>query len=153
MKRKFISLLSYLLILIASACCLMSCGDEANASVDPEKMGVEFVYGEGEELLAAVITVENGNLEEGTTLADVMEALKDERTFTYTFSQGMLTEINGKKNEGSSYWLLYSDDNEMTNTEWGTYDYEGKTLASAIVGAEVLPVENDGIYVWAYQSF
>ncbi len=148
MKRKY---LFCLLMFIFSLFCLAGCKEKINVTFDPAQMGVEFIREEDGELLAAVISIKNAKLEEGTTLADVMEALKDERTFTYTFSQGMLTEINGKRSENGYYWMLYTDDGEMANTAWGGYEYNGRTLGSAASGAELLTVKDGKTYVWAYQ--
>ncbi len=150
MKRKFIvRLLIFTLVLFSFG----ACKKEISVTVDPTQIGVEFIREEDGELLAAVVSVKNANLEKGTTLADVMEELKDERTFTYTFSQGMLTELNGKKNGEGYYWMLYTSDDERANTAWGTYLYEGQALGSATVGAESLPAKDGEVYVWAYQSF
>ncbi len=137
-------------VLVFTVCFFTGCNQVVDVSIDPTKVGVEFVW-EGEDLLAAVITVENGSFGEDVSLAQVMKQLKDERTFTYSFSQGMLTEINGKKNTFSSCWMLYTNDTNMSTTEW-TYTYKGQVLGSAILGAESLRVINDAIYVWAYQS-
>jgi Ca2+-transporting ATPase len=66
-----------------------------------------------------------------------------------------VNEMNGKKNAAdfSSCWMLFTSDAEMANTEWGTVEYEGETLGSAILGAESLVVEKGEIYLWVYQSF
>ncbi len=151
MQRKYTAFVGAIVFLAGACMNFAACWGEADTSIDPSSVGVRFVYGEGEELLAAAILVKDPSIE-GVALADVMETLKDERTFTYTFSQGMLTEINGKENGGSSYWMLYTDDPSMSNTAWGTYEYEGMELGSAILGAESLQVRENGVYVWAYQS-
>ena len=41
----------------------------------------------------------------------------------------------------------------MSNTEWGTVDYEGERYASAVLGADALTVIEGGLYIWEYQSF
>ncbi len=149
MKRKYFTCL--LLFLLTIFYCI-GCNKEVNVTVDPTQIGVEFIREEDGELRAAVISIKNAELEKGTTLVDVMETLKDERTFVYTFSQGMLTELNGKKNGDGYYWMLYTSDSERANTAWGSYEYKGQALGSATVGAESLPAKDGKVYVWAYQS-
>ena len=94
------------------------------------------------------------NTAEGNaTLTDVMTALQEEGELSFTIMGGMITEINGKSNTASDFWMLYTSDADMSNTEWGTVDYEGKTYASAILGADTLTVVEGGLYIWDYQSF
>ena len=50
-------------------------------------------------------------------------------------------------------WNKLKVSEEMANTAWGTYEYNGETLGSAIVGAEALPVVDGEVYIWVYQSF
>ena len=67
----------------------------------------------------------------------------------------MITSINGKANpaDWSYCWMVYTSDTSMANTEYGTYEYEGQILGSAVLGAEALPAADGGIYVWVYQKF
>ena len=89
------------------------------------------------------------------TLIDVMEKAKLEGELTYEISGGMVTSVEGTANAAdfSSCWMLYTTDEEMSNTEWGTITVGEKTLGSAIVGAEALPVVEGELYVWDYQTF
>ncbi len=154
MKRKLLLILSSLLALVCSLWGI-GCNQTADVSIQPNAVSVFFVYDDEERLQAAVITVKDAELEEGTVLLHVMESLKDERTFSYTLSNGMLTEINGVKN-GANYnpcWMLYTSDAEFSNAEYGTYTYNGQALGSAILGAESLPVQSGGVYIWVHQSF
>jgi hypothetical protein len=41
----------------------------------------------------------------------------------------------------------------MGNNEWGTYDYNGTILPSAILGGDALIVSAGETYVWVYQKF
>ncbi len=87
------------------------------------------------------------------TVINCMEALAaTSDSLSYKMKSGMVTEINGKQNPADySYcWMLYTSDKDMSNDEWGTVVYNGKTLGSAIVGAEKLIVEEGEIYVWEY---
>lgn len=85
-------------------------------------------------------------------LIDCMEQLKKDGTFSYTIEGGMVTQMNGKAN-GEGYWMLYTSDSEMGNDQWGTMEYNGETLESAILGADALVVEENELYVWVYQIF
>ena len=90
------------------------------------------------------------------TVENCMEALAAMTdSFSYKTQGGMVTEINGVENPADySYcWMLYTSDADMANEEWGTITYEGKTLGSAIVGAEKLVVDVGEIYVWEYVKF
>ena len=49
--------------------------------------------------------------------------------------------------------MLYTDDAENSNDAWGTVVYEGKTYASATLGAESLVIAEDCVYIWVYTKF
>ena len=88
-------------------------------------------------------------------LIDLMERAKANGDLTYEISNGMITSVEGKANAAdfSACWMLYTSDVEMSNAEWGTITVGEKTLGSAIVGAEALPIAAGELYVWSYQSF
>ena len=92
--------------------------------------------------------------EEKTTLMDVMAYLQEEKELSFKVVDGMVTEINGTENaaDWSACWMLYTSDTEMSNTAWGTCEYEGQNFGSAILGAEILPVIDGGVYIWVYQG-
>lgn len=147
MKRKIISLCLFLFTIVftvgVTAC---------NVWELEEKRITASVVKTEENLL--IIEVESA--QEGVTLIDVMEYLQTENALTFTVDgTGMVSGINGKANpaDWSSCWMLYTSDAEMANDAWGTYEYEGQTFGSAILGAESLSVIDGGVYVWAYQGF
>lgn len=94
---------------------------------------------------------------EGETLYEYMCDLeeKGELSFEYSDSQygAYVTAINGVSNTTNSSWMLYTDDAENSNNAWGTYEYEGKTLGSASLGAGSLVVVDGCVYVWVYETF
>ena len=142
MKRKILSLF----LVIFSLFCLVACDKENNTGA----LSCEVVL---EESTRVVISVSD---KDGSfTVLDCMELLQEKGEISYKISSGMITEINGKENatDFSSCWMLYTSDTEMSNTEWGTIEYDGKTLASAIVGADTLTVISGGVYIWEYQTF
>ena len=86
------------------------------------------------------------------TLKDYMDHLQQNGKLTYTISNGMVTSINGKSQTLTSYWMLYTDDSENADSEFGL-EYEGTVYGSANWGAEALTVKEGCIYIWAYQTF
>ena len=142
MKRKILSLF----LVIFSLFCLVACDKENNTGA----LSCEVVL---EESTRVVISVSD---KDGSfTVLDCMELLQEKGEISYKISSGMITEINGKENatDFSSCWMLYTSDTEMSNADWGTIDCDGKTLASAIVGADTLTVISGGVYIWEYQTF
>ena len=138
MKRKIISFL----LTVVSFFCFASCGGKAECKLLESQ----------ETRVVISVTQTDGK----GTLLDCMEYLAErESSFTFEVVGGMVTKINGKANAAdfSSCWMLYTTDGEMANTEWGVVEYDGKTLGSAIVGAESLLVETDELYIWVYQNF
>ncbi|MBQ9713792.1 MAG: DUF4430 domain-containing protein [Clostridia bacterium] len=88
-------------------------------------------------------------------LMDAMEELEEKDKLSFTVSEGMITSLNGVENAAdySACWMLYTSDGEMANSAWGTLEYEGQTLGSAMVGAEDLIVSEGELYIWLYQTF
>ncbi len=142
MKRNLYTFLSFVCIFVFSAILFCGCtSGNAKASI-LEKTDT-----------MVVIKVEK--VEEETTLLGVMETLKEKGKLDFKVVNGMITEINGVENPAdfSSCWMLYTSDSELSSTEWGTVEYDGKTLGGAIVGAQSLTVKEDAYYVWSFQSF
>lgn len=100
-----------------------------------------------------IVVIEASAKDDGKTLLAVMEGLQEAGELTFTVSDGMVTSINGTSQTTSSYWMLYTSDAENANEQWGTFDYEGETLGSAVLGAESLAVKEGCIYLWAFESF
>ncbi len=68
-----------------------------------------------------------------------------------------VTSINGKGeivngNEGYS-WMLYTSDEELSSTEFGSLNYNGETYGQAAVGASSLKVKAGEYYIWAYERW
>ena len=88
---------------------------------------------------------------EDLTLASYMDGLDD----IFLIENGMVVSINGIKNpaDWSYCWMLYTDDEEMSNTAWGEIEYKDKVYGSAVLGADSLVVKNGKTYIWVYQGF
>ena len=138
MKRKIFVVVSFLFLFVLCSC--------QPSGLSHAKYGVESTEN------VVVITVEE--VKDAKSLMDVMEQAKADGELTYETSDGMITSINGKANpaDWSYCWMMYTSDTSMANTEYGTYEYEGQILGSAVLGAEALPVVDGGIYVWVYQK-
>ena len=110
-----------------------------------------------DEVEPVVIDLTGATVEEGTTLLDVMEDIKEDGALTFEVTNGMVTSINGTANAPTynPCWMLYTSDDDpaVSNSAWGTYEYEGQTLASAALGADALMVKEGEIYVWVYVTF
>ncbi len=146
MKRK-LSLFLTLWLALLCVLCAVGCGEK-------DKSNLKCTLVESTQT-RVVISVSDPGL--NCTLLDCMEILRQSQDtdFTFTFFNGMITSINGVENpaDWSYCWMLYTSDEEMANTAWGTTGYEGKTLGSAIVGASELDVIAGGVYVWSYDGF
>ena len=90
---------------------------------------------------------------EDKTLKDLMVILQNEEEITFTSYDGLITSINGVSNSTNSFWMLYTNDAELSNTAWGTIEYNGETFASAIYGYETLTLKDGCTYIWSYQTF
>ncbi len=146
MKRKTNIFFSLVLSLVC-ALCLFACGRK-------DKSNLKCTLVESTQT-RVVISVEEQGL--NCTVLDCMEMLRQsqDNDFTFTFTNGMITSINGVENPAdfSSCWMLYTSDAEMANTAWGTTEYDGQTLGSAVVGVNELDVISGEIYVWVYAAF
>ena len=141
MKKLLSLLLTVVAIFALSSCGLSNGGAKTVATVVKEENTV-------------VITVEE--LEGACTLLALMEELQEDGKLTFTVDlTGMVQSMEGKTNpaDWSACWMLYTSDEEMANTEWGTIEYGGAVYGSAILGANALEVIAGATYVWSYQSF
>ncbi len=139
--KKLLALLLTLVCALSLACCSLPFFGKAAATVEKSEGRV-------------VITVNEAD--EGATLLAVMETLQEEGKLTFTMdATGMVTSIEGASNaaDWSACWMLYTSDDELSNTEWGTVEYNGEVYASAVLGANALLVSEGEIYLWSYQAF
>lgn len=141
MKRKLISFVTLLATVLLSVFCFASCGGTAAAEVV--------------EATDTVVVIRVNETDGAATLYDVMEDLQEANALQFELAGTMLKSLNGTANPAdfSSCWMLYTSDSEMGNSEWGTYDYNGTTLPSAILGGDALIVSAGEMYVWVYTTF
>ena len=138
MKKLLLTLLTFVLLFS-----MVACGGETH------------VIKETDEKIIITVSSKQMELTDSTTLLEYMQSLKADGEFEFEIVSGMITSINGIENpaDWSSCWMLYTNDTELSNSTWGTAEYNGETFGSAIVGAEELIVKNGYKYIWYYQSF
>ena len=143
MKRKLASLLTLMLTLLLFVGCFASCITVGKANA---------VVVETTQTLVVICVNET---DENATLFDVMENLQKENALQFELAGTMLKSLNGVENAAdfSSCWMLYTSDAEMSNTEWGTYDYGKVSCSSAVLGGDALIVSAGEYYVWVYTTF
>ena len=143
MKRKCISLVSFMATLILTFCVLVGCAPRGE------------VTGKIVETTDTLVVMQVEQTNGAATLFDLMAALQEEGELSYTLSGTMIQSINGKENPAdfSSCWMLYTSDTEMANNEWGTYTYNDAVYGSAIVGADAVRVVDGAYYIWVYTTF
>ena len=90
---------------------------------------------------------------EGKKLLDFMETIREDGKIDFTVKDGMITSVNGRENGLSSFWMIYTDDTEYSNSAWGEVEYQGKKYFSASLGICELPVKDGATYILIYQSF
>ena len=144
MKKLLLNLLTLLCVCVM-ALSAIACGDNQET----------YVIKDGD--TKVIITVSSEYLEENqtATLVEYMEYLKEQGKLEFEIVGGMVTAINGIENpaDWSSCWMIYTDDAELSNAEWGIAEYNGKTYGSAIIGAEALIIKEGCTYIWYYQTF
>lgn len=114
------------------------------------------VLSSGEDILAIKINESGGSLE------DALNALADSGEITIGGSESeygfYITSVNGREASENEYWAVYTtlgeyDGVSYSNAEFGTLEYDGKTLSSASYGASGLLAVKDEIYVLKLETF
>ncbi len=107
-----------------------------------------------------VITVDENYMQitESTTLMDYLNKLKSDGKIDYEYENELspfIVSINGVKANGddNEFWGLYSNDEEHTNTAWGTVEYNGEILGSTIYGIKELIIKANYIYVFKLSTW
>ena len=142
MKRRNLCI-TLLLTLVISAFAFIACNREGQAKAEIVSK------------TDTMVVIKVNETEGFATLLDAMTYLKNEGELTFELSGGMVSSIEGTVNpaDWSACWMLYTSDEEMSNTEWGTIAYDGNTYGSAILGAEGLQISAGQYYVWSYDAF
>lgn len=144
--KKFVTVL---LAAVLAALILSSCGGASSGAKILES---------GEKLLVIEATATGGSLE------DAMNALKEAGELDFGGSESeygfYLTSVNGYEADSSAneYWAVYTslgeyDGVEYSNPEYGTFDYNGTSCASASYGISGLVAVEGEIYVLTVESY
>lgn len=144
MKRKIVNVTTFILTVIMSVFVFASCKTEG-------KVEQATLVENTETLLVIKVDKIKGE----PTLLDAMECLQEQDQLSFTITDGMITGINGKNNAAdySACWMVYTSDDDFSNTAWGVFEYQGESFGSAAVGANDLPVSVGEYYVWEYRAF
>lgn len=142
MKRKIVNVATFILAVIMSVFVFASCQKEGKIE--------QATLVESTETL---VVIKVDKIQGEPTLFDAMTWLQEQGQLSFTITEGMITEINGKNNAADYSWMLYTSDEDLSNTTWGTFEYQGATFGSAAAGANELPVSVGEYYVWNYQTF
>lgn len=104
--------------------------------------------------------VVRANAGDGTqSLYSVLEAMQKENKLTFAGSESeygyYITSVNSVEATDDHYWAVYTtldtlDGTSYSDAQWGTWEYEGNTLASASYGVSGLPMIEGEYYalVW-----
>ena len=146
-------LLSLTLTLICILTALTACN---NASTQQPTINAEIELCTDELLVIKVTeTTPNANA------MDLLAKLQNEGKVNFESFDGgygaYVTSINGvaevaNGNEGYS-WMLYTSDEELSSTEFGSLTYQGTVFGQAAVGASSLKLKAGEYYVWAYEHW
>lgn len=124
--------------------------------------------GDDEPTAAATLLVSTDTLvviraeKTGGSMEDAMKQFKAEGKLEYDGEDGIygwyLTSVNGNTPTGNAYWGVYSTLGEYegvkySNAEYGTYDYDGTTCASASYGVSGMPMVAGNLYVLTVATF
>ena len=161
MKRFIKIFVTALAVCLAAAAIVLSgCG----------KGRVKFLTAADGKAENAIFTAESGliTLDDSTSVADYIAALKDNGELDYTAEDGayglFITSVNGIENvtdEGGTHgwsWAIYTNLTELdgvvySSADYGTYQADGVTLYSASYGASGLPCVEGYVYALVYSEW
>ena len=143
MKRKIYTIITFLLVVLMSACSFVACNKEGSAKAEISSK------------TETMVVIKVNETEGFATLLDAMTYLKEQGELQFELKDGMVSSISGKENpaDWSACWMLYTSDVEKSNSEWGTVEYDGNLYGSASLGAEALEVCVECYYIWSFDSF
>lgn len=154
LKKLFSFCLGFICLVTACGCTVINYQTPSPKTQSSEEgsSGESLAYEISKTEGTIVITVTKNLYTRNVNFIEIMQALQEESKLSYQTSNGMIMEMDGVANTEKSYWMLYTD-SELSNTEWGTIEYNGKTYASAMFGADSMPASQGTTYVWSYQTF
>ena len=92
----------------------------------------------------------------GKKLIEFMDYTRSQGTLDYTSETSaygdFINSVNGIANTNEKYWMLYTDDEENSNSAWGEISYKDKIYVSAALGASDLVIRSSCTYIWVYTA-
>lgn len=142
-----IVILSLMSILVLNACIKA----ESIQPIEIEKQDASVVI-ENNTVVVTYSSVHMPNIE-GKFLIDYLNILEGKELLAFDAPTGFIKSINGIEPPTNSYWMVFTDDADSSNAEWGTFDWEGKTYNSASLGITDLPVKANATYIFTIITF
>ncbi|MDE7216274.1 MAG: hypothetical protein K2O08_05655, partial [Clostridia bacterium] len=144
LMKKFITVISLLLIISLMSLTLVACGGDVDDS------GVmTLVVKNGDDIKEYTVDLsEIQNVDGGKGVMVILEYLKNNDDLTYAYEESAygayLTQVNSLKQENGAYIYLYTDvESDIDLTEYPTtIDYNGKTLTNSGVGVSQMNVKD-----------
>ena len=93
---------------------------------------------------------------DGKNFVDYLNKLQSDNKFSYSADKGYVTTVNGKTadyQKDRTGWMMYTSDKEMGNEAWDTYEFEGQTYYSAIVGINDYPLAEGTVILFVFCHF
>lgn len=145
------------LVAAAAASAVLVCGALFSACAQDSSIGAAKAEVLASDAERVVIEVTEGDTSK--SLYDALTVFQEEEKLTFSGSESeygyYITSVNGVAAAGDSYWAVYTtlgtlDGTSYSDAQWGTFEYEGKTLASASYGVSGLPLVEGEYYalVW-----
>lgn len=142
-KRRILSLM---LALVAAAM-LCACKDDKGANV-------QVKLRENSDTFVVIEATADGG-----SLADALKALKADGQLDYeSDSTWFITSVNGRAQNATTkeYWMVYTtlterDGTTYSSAEFGTHEYDERTLNSASFGVSGLPIYEGELYMLVFE--
>ena len=148
--KKFAKIISVIIAVLTVTLVFASCGEESSSAAELLESSDKLVVIEAKET--------------GGSLLDALNSLKEDGSLTFDGEDSeygfYLNSVNGYTPDASAneFWAIYTTLGEYegvaySSAEYGTYDYNGKTCASASYGVSGLVMVEGEIYVLAVESY
>lgn len=141
----------------AAAAAMFVCGAMFSACAQDASIGEAKAKVVASDAKQVVIEVTEGDTSK--SLYDALTVFQGEEKLTFSGSESefgfYITSVNGVEATDDHYWAVYTtlgtlDGTSYSDAQWGTWEYEGNTLASASYGVSGLPLVTGEYYalVW-----
>lgn len=147
------------LIAAAAASAVLVCGALFSACAQDTSIGAAKAEVLASDTKQVVIEVTEGDTSK--SLYDALTVFQEEEKLTFSGSESeygyYITSVNGVAAADDHYWAVYTtlgtlDGASYSDAQWGTFEYEGKTLASASYGVSGLPLVEGEYYALAWTA-